>query len=77
MTVSALSNRKLDRRRTAIATHTTARVQLPAISMTMADFELRGKRCAGNQKNTIMKTTTIQHALSASRADIKKAHEIE
>jgi hypothetical protein len=45
--------------------------------MTMKDFALPEKRCAGNQKNTRMKTTKIQHALSAPRAAIRKAHEIE
>jgi len=43
----------------------------------MTDFDLPEKRCAGNQKNTIMKTTKIQHALRASRVGTRKAHEIE
>jgi hypothetical protein len=77
ITVSALSKRKLARRRAAIVKQSTVRAQLPAICMTMKDFALPEKRCAGNQKNTRMKTTKIQHALSAPRAAIRKAHEIE
>src|SRR5207244_2971856 len=76
-TVIAPNTFKPLKRKTKIVTHSTIRAQLPAIQMTAEKFGLPENRRVGSKKNMQRKMPRIQKAFTASRAGIRKTHEME